>query len=171
MGGELSGGGGVVLRWPRSRDQGRGESDCSHPDRKSKTSTPRGEAREKGAISRAKLLQGWRREKYHSNNSIRRDQREGGRERGREFWAEGQRAAARKTRDTLSKVGTHGKETDRQPVTSMARWGGFLNPSAFISRIHLPKSPQRALVKGREFVCHIESAASASANVVALPWY
>lgn len=49
--------------------------------------------------------------------------------------------------------------------------GGFLNPSAFISRIHLPKSPQRALVKGREFVCHIESAASASANVVALPWY
>lgn len=96
-GGGRWGGGGVVLRWPRSRDQGRGESDCSHPDRKSKTSTPRGEAREKGAISRAKLLRGWRREKYHSNNSIRRDQREGGRERGREFWAEGQRVAARKT--------------------------------------------------------------------------
>lgn len=35
------------FRWPRSRDQGRGESDCSHPDRKSKTSTPRGEARKK----------------------------------------------------------------------------------------------------------------------------
>lgn len=87
MGREEEDGGGV-LRWPRSRDQGQGESDCSHPDRKSKTSTPRGEAREKGAISRAKLLRGWRREKYHSNNSIRRDQREGGmegwRDRGRE---------------------------------------------------------------------------------------
>lgn len=50
--------------------QGRGESDCSHPDRKSKRSTPRwggevvvGGVEEKGAISQAKLLLGWRREK------------------------------------------------------------------------------------------------------------
>lgn len=40
-------GAGALIRWPRSRDQGRGESDCSHPDRKSKTSTPRGAAGEK----------------------------------------------------------------------------------------------------------------------------
>lgn len=44
-------------------DQGQGESDCSHPDRKSKRSTPRGGGvEEKGAISQAKLLLGCRRE-------------------------------------------------------------------------------------------------------------
>lgn len=81
MGWEEKGlGGGEVAEVAKVVGQGRGESDCSHPDRKSKTSTPRGEAGEKGAISRAKLLRGWRREKYHSNNSIRRDQREGGSE-------------------------------------------------------------------------------------------
>lgn len=59
-------------------DQGQGESDCSHPDRKSKRSTPRGGGvEEKGAISQAKLLLGWRREKYHSNNSTREERREG----------------------------------------------------------------------------------------------
>lgn len=57
--------------------QGQGESDCSHPDRKSKRSTLR-RVEEKGAISQAKLLLGWRREKYHSNNGTRD---EGGKER------------------------------------------------------------------------------------------
>lgn len=54
-------------------DQRQDESDCSHPDRKSKR-TPKGGGggmREKGAISQAKLLLGRQREKYHSNNSTK----------------------------------------------------------------------------------------------------
>lgn len=34
-------------------------------------------AEEKGAISQAKLLLGWRREKYHSNNGAKDDRRNG----------------------------------------------------------------------------------------------
>lgn len=66
--------------WPKVVDQGQGKSDCSHPDRKSKRNTPRrwvGGAEEKGAISQAKLLLGWRREKYHSNNGAKDDRRNG----------------------------------------------------------------------------------------------
>lgn len=36
-----------------------------------------GGVEEKGAISQAKLLLGWRREKYHSNNGTRDERREG----------------------------------------------------------------------------------------------
>lgn len=54
--------------------QGQGVSDCSHPDRKSKRTTMRGGG---GQFSEAKLLLGWRGEKYHSNNSTRDERREG----------------------------------------------------------------------------------------------
>lgn len=60
--------------------QGQGVSDCRQPDRKSKRTTMK-----KGGVvlggggqfSEAKLLLGWRGEKYHSNNSTRDERREG----------------------------------------------------------------------------------------------
>lgn len=106
--------------------QGQDKSDCSHPDRKSKRSTPRRGVVEKGAISQAKLLLGWRREKYHSNNSTAIT---AAGTRGEEGWRQQEGGGRSQTKNSIMKVIKH-VCSHKQTVTSYYPDGMQSSPPA-----------------------------------------